>query len=236
MKISPKRRAEVERFLTEIVEKNRQEELNRRQVWEYLWRRDPEGGCTKSTSSYVRLSSTKRWPVLDVASGSGRFLKLRAKGSWYVGVDVAWDAVKVGAGRNKGADYVQADAAYLPFREGVFEKAFSFHGIGFIGQYAPKAVGELARVARKGGNILFTVQHTDLMIGKGMEFVDLGNGKLFGVHNPLYADGVFAIDREGLEVLLEEVGAKDSGTKMWTKRSAQGIPILSSVLVKAVKR
>ncbi|MDE1850724.1 MAG: class I SAM-dependent methyltransferase [Candidatus Micrarchaeota archaeon] len=236
MKRSPKRRTELDRILTEIVEENRQEALNRRQVWEHLWRRDPEGGCTKSTGHYVRLSSTKRWPVLDVASGSGRFLKLRDKDSWYVGIDVAWEAVKIGAGRNKGSDYVQADAAYLPFREGAFEKAFSFHGIDFIGQYAPKAVGELARVVRKGGDILFTVHHTDLLIGKGREFVELGHGKLFGVHNPLYLDGVFAIDRDGLDVLLEEAGVKDSGTMMWAKKSGQGVPVLSSVLVKAVKR
>ncbi|MDE1847265.1 MAG: class I SAM-dependent methyltransferase, partial [Candidatus Micrarchaeota archaeon] len=102
-KVSKARKGQLNGVLKELLSEIREEPLDRKEVWERMWRKDPDGGCTKSTSYNVKLFLTKNWPVLETACGSGRYLRL-AKNSFYVGIDVAWEAVRVGAKRNREAN------------------------------------------------------------------------------------------------------------------------------------
>lgn len=234
-KVTQARRGQVNGILKEIIGDIREEPLDRKEVWELMWKKDPDGGCTRSTSCNVKLFLTKKWPVLETACGSGLYLKLPEK-SFYVGVDIAWKAVKDGTKRNPNANYVQADMNYLPFQEGVFEKSFSFNGIDFIGPYLRYAVKEMARATKTGGEIIFSANHSDFPIANGREFVEMEGGKLFGSWNPLYEFGIFGMDTEGIEALLAEVGAQEAGISVSTKKSKEGIKVIDTLIVKAIKR
>jgi len=97
--------------------------------------------------------------VLDVGCGSGLFFNLVAvKAQTVVGVDVSRKLLLQAKEHSKsfGNVYViQADADYLPFKNGFFDDAFAFTVL----QNMPKpnqTLQELKRVANQGGVIVVT--------------------------------------------------------------------------------
>ncbi|ONI73778.1 hypothetical protein BWI15_10165 [Kribbella sp. ALI-6-A] len=99
--------------------------------------------------------------VLDVATGSGSSIAIPAaqRGATVVGCDLAPQHFV--AGRRRAAEagveieWVEADAAELPFDDDRFDRVFSTFGHMFAPDHA-KAGAELARVCRPGGTIAVT--------------------------------------------------------------------------------
>jgi ubiquinone/menaquinone biosynthesis C-methylase UbiE len=96
--------------------------------------------------------------VLDVACGSGNAALAAARRSWggVVGVDFVPDLLK--RGRERAAaerleiDFVEGDAAELPFGDGEFDVVISVFGAMFAPEHE-KTAAELLRVCKPGGRI-----------------------------------------------------------------------------------
>ena len=94
--------------------------------------------------------------VLDV--GCGTLLLERSAmpgGPEVVGVDLTKEMLKVGIGQSHGnvAGVFNADAEHLPYRDDTFDSVVSC----YVAKYVSFAafVGELARVVKKGGKVVF---------------------------------------------------------------------------------
>ena len=98
--------------------------------------------------------------VLDAGCGEGYYLwnvghVLPEAERW--GVDVAKDAVRYGAVRDKGARWLTATAAHLPFSDGSFDCLLSM--------FALTAAAEYRRVLRPGGLFLQVLAGPDHLMG-----------------------------------------------------------------------
>jgi ubiquinone/menaquinone biosynthesis C-methylase UbiE len=94
--------------------------------------------------------------ILDAGCGTGIFsLDILSSGSKVIGVDISLPMLLRAGEKLKGFPFrmVLADMLYLPFPEGVFDKATSITALEFI-RNAEVAVKELFRVTRKGGIIV----------------------------------------------------------------------------------
>lgn len=93
--------------------------------------------------------------VLDVACGTGNAAALAvAAGAEVAGVDSAPRLLEVARERVPGAEFVEGDAAALPFGDGAFDAAVSVFGVIFADPDA--GARELLRVVRPGGRIVVT--------------------------------------------------------------------------------
>jgi SAM-dependent methyltransferase len=109
--------------------------------------------------------------ILDAGCGAGRFLEAAAKsGAQVVGVDIshAIDAARKTLGNQPNVHFVQASILDLPFKPGVFDRAYC---IGVI-QHTPDphgAMEALVRPLKDGGHLAVTIyerkRHT-LLAGK----------------------------------------------------------------------
>jgi ubiquinone/menaquinone biosynthesis C-methylase UbiE len=96
--------------------------------------------------------------VLDVACGSGNGALAAARRAWgnAVGVDfvpaLVERARERAAAERLDAEFVEGDAADLPFGDGVFDVAISIFGAMFAPEHE-KTAAELLRVCRPGGRI-----------------------------------------------------------------------------------
>jgi ubiquinone/menaquinone biosynthesis C-methylase UbiE len=95
--------------------------------------------------------------VLDVATGTGNLaLRAAALGCRVVGVDL--EPERLGTARRRAGwhdvvvDWVQGDAAHLPFADASFDRVLSAFGVQFAPRHASVA-RELVRVCRPGGRI-----------------------------------------------------------------------------------
>ena len=96
--------------------------------------------------------------VLDVACGSGNAALAAARRSWggVVGVDFVPDLLERGreraAAERLDVEFVEGDAAELPFGDGEFDVAISVFGAMFAPEHE-KTAAELLRVCKPGGRI-----------------------------------------------------------------------------------
>lgn len=94
--------------------------------------------------------------VLETAAGTAANLFHLPKNIDYFGLDISFPMLKRAkvkarkAGRE--AELIQADCAYIPFRDETFDHVFQMGGLQFF-QDPFKAVSEMARVARQGTTI-----------------------------------------------------------------------------------
>jgi len=94
--------------------------------------------------------------VLDVACGTGNAsLAADAAGARATGLDTSRRLLEVARERCPGAEFVLGDATELPFADGQFDAAVSIFGVIFA-QPPERAVAEIARVVRPGGQIAIT--------------------------------------------------------------------------------
>jgi 2-polyprenyl-3-methyl-5-hydroxy-6-metoxy-1,4-benzoquinol methylase len=97
--------------------------------------------------------------VLDVGAGAGRFAEIAVKtGAHVIAVDYsnAIDAARMNLGDNNNIDFVQADAAALPFAWGTFDKVYC---LGVI-QHTPEpdvTFASLAAQTKAGGALAIDV-------------------------------------------------------------------------------
>jgi demethylmenaquinone methyltransferase/2-methoxy-6-polyprenyl-1,4-benzoquinol methylase len=92
--------------------------------------------------------------ILDVCSGTGTSTAALAKrGSTVVGVDFSPEMVTEARKRHKNLEFIQADAAKLPFGDDEFDVATVSFGLRNVQD--PKAVlAELYRVLKPGGRLV----------------------------------------------------------------------------------
>lgn len=96
--------------------------------------------------------------VLDVACGSGNGALAAARRAWGNTVGVDFVPALLERGRERAAaerldvDFVEGDAAALPFGDGEFDVALSVFGAMFAPEQA-QAAAELLRVCKPGGRI-----------------------------------------------------------------------------------
>lgn len=92
-------------------------------------------------------------PVLELGCGNGKLLKpLRKAGIDAIGLDVAWNAL---ARLPPDFPRVLADAASLPFADGVFAAVLDIHCTGHLGAADRAAAAREAwRVLRPGGALV----------------------------------------------------------------------------------
>jgi len=95
--------------------------------------------------------------ALDVGTGTGHFAQFLAeRGARVVGVDVSRAMLRVARAKPGMPPLVQADAATLPFGDGVFDLVLSVTALEFVSD-AARPVAEMARVCRKGGRVVVGV-------------------------------------------------------------------------------
>ncbi len=94
--------------------------------------------------------------VLDVACGTGNASVAAAEaGARVTGVDLSARLLDVARARLPEADFLEGDGAALPVADDVFGVTISVFGVIFVPDPVA-AVGELVRVTRSGGRIVFT--------------------------------------------------------------------------------
>jgi SAM-dependent methyltransferase len=94
--------------------------------------------------------------VLDVACGTGNAaLVAQRSGAMVTGLDASPRLLVLARERVPSAEFVQGDAAQLPFDDGWFDAAVSVFGVIFA-RPAEKSVAEIARVVRPGGRVVVT--------------------------------------------------------------------------------
>lgn len=141
--------------------------------------------------------------VLDVACGSGNAaIRAASRGAAVTGLDVSPDllaAARANAALSGvAAEFVEGDAAALPFADGSFDVATSVFGI----QFAPRqgdCARELARVLRPGGRLALINWTPGGFIGENLRLVSahlpapptfMQPPPLWGV--PAHLDALFA--------------------------------------------
>jgi SAM-dependent methyltransferase len=95
--------------------------------------------------------------LLDVACGPG-FITAALQGSdvTVVGADLSTEMLRVARQLNPGARFEQADAEALPFPDESFDAVSCNFGMLHFGD-PPSAIGEAARVLRRGGRYAYAV-------------------------------------------------------------------------------
>jgi ubiquinone/menaquinone biosynthesis C-methylase UbiE len=131
--------------------------------------------------------------VLDVAAGTGNVaIRAADAGADVVACDL--EPAQLAAGRDQAPeiDWVQADAAALPFADGEFDVVTSAAGVMFAPDHRA-AAGELVRVCRPGGTVGLITFTPEGMAG---EFFELFGRYLPPVEEPPILWGVEAHVRE----------------------------------------
>lgn len=108
----------------------------------------------------LRLPESDGGLFLEVGSNWGRWCIAAARlGYWAIGIDPSLKSVRaarrVAAQLGVRADYLVADARFLPFREGTFEKFFSYSVLQHLSKDdVTLALPEMCRVLRPGEECL----------------------------------------------------------------------------------
>ena len=93
---------------------------------------------------------------LDVACGSGNYtVALAGLGGRWHGVDQSKEMIRSAKPKSRGISWCQADAAALPFRDGVFDGAICTLAIHHFEALVP-VFREICRVAGEGRLVIFT--------------------------------------------------------------------------------
>ncbi|WP_292368120.1 class I SAM-dependent methyltransferase [Methanoregula sp. UBA64] len=113
--------------------------------------------------------------VLELGCGNGKtFGALRERGCIVTGIDISASAAALCRHQVPGTgagEVAVADACCLPFLAGAFDAVVAFHVIGHLpGQDRARAMEEIARVLRPGGNLYFSAfSREDFRAGQGTE-------------------------------------------------------------------
>jgi len=113
----------------------------------------------------IKASKSKKIKVLDVACGTGRMLPevfSTGKDVEYVGFDTSAEMTKHLKDKAKKLGVTNKvslkfwDAAKLPFEDNEFDVVFTYHLLWHLPKEdQEKIIGEMVRVCKKGGDIIF---------------------------------------------------------------------------------
>lgn len=97
--------------------------------------------------------------VLDAGTGNGRFLDRFPQGSFTVGLDASLEMLIRARRRGRGHFLVCGELEHLPFRDGSFDTVISCRVLQLV-KKQQKAVEELCRVTRPGGDVILELYNT----------------------------------------------------------------------------
>jgi ubiquinone/menaquinone biosynthesis C-methylase UbiE len=187
--------------------------MNLREAWEgqaahwIRWARKP-GHDTYWRFHRQQFLSSLPSPgrlTLDIGCGEGRLTRdLAALGHRVVGVDVSPSMLAAAREADPDGEYVETDAATLPFDDGVADLAIAFMSLMDMDDMHA-ALREIARVLEPGRSLLATVVHP---LNSAGNFVPREGDETapYVMHSyreaRRYAD---TIGREGLEMTFESM-------------------------------
>jgi SAM-dependent methyltransferase len=122
--------------------------------------------------------------ALEIGCGEGRVCRdLAARGHRVIGIDVSRTLIAHARKAGPRETYLVADAASLPFRDGLFELVVAYNSLINMPEMAA-AVREAARVMAQGGRLCVCVPHPMWEAGT---FAGEGSDASFVVHRPYLA-------------------------------------------------
>ncbi|MDE1869912.1 MAG: class I SAM-dependent methyltransferase [Candidatus Micrarchaeota archaeon] len=144
--------------------------------WNLRWKKEPHMLQTKSASNFLQGKSPD---VEMLEMGCGNLGNVEIKlGPMYHGVDISIVAIKAAHRKNPKANFIVADASFLPFRDNAFKKVISYSVIEFLGVEFREAFKELVRVT--SDEISFSTMHLDVVYkpkaDTGKEYIKLSYG------------------------------------------------------------
>lgn len=104
---------------------------------------------------HLDLSEQDPAAILDLGCGTGRYLSLTKKSSVVVGIDLSRNMLM--HAKEHGADLVQGDIYYLPFRPLIFDFVYCISLLGEIQPLSEVILDETIRVMQKDCFFVFTV-------------------------------------------------------------------------------
>jgi ubiquinone/menaquinone biosynthesis C-methylase UbiE len=130
------------------------------------WFESPLGAVVKACELALIMELLVPRPgevILDAGSGTGVFtLPMLRAGAAVVGLDLSLPMIRRAVRKCASLSFsaVVGDMAGLPFRDGSFDKTVSITALEFI-EDAPRAVGELFRVTRRGGLVVVATLNSE---------------------------------------------------------------------------
>jgi SAM-dependent methyltransferase len=104
--------------------------------------------------------------ALDIGCGEGRTTRdLAGRGHRVTAIDASTTLVRYARDADPSSDYIVADAADLPFRDGSFDLAVAYNSLMDVDDM-PRSVEEAARVLRRRGYLCVCVTHPLADAGK----------------------------------------------------------------------
>lgn len=180
--------------------------------------------------AYAEAGPDGDGPVLDLGCGAGHVtwgLRQRFAGRPVVACDLDLLLVLVARATVPGVDAVCADATALPFRDAVFEYAFSSDVFSFITRKA-SAAREVARVLLDGGELHVTsvINALQTHTFAGEPLPPDGWRQLFAELRPQVLPDTLVLDRylrgEGLPAPGEAAPADVDGARVLSLRARRG--------------
>jgi ubiquinone/menaquinone biosynthesis C-methylase UbiE/uncharacterized protein YbaR (Trm112 family) len=146
----------------EIARKRSEMQARDEQVYDYdrLWPLIVYG-LIEIPAMLLKLAPSERHTMLEAGCGTGRMTRdFAARCGRLIAVDYSWESLRVNARKLERAgvsnvDLIQADICHLPLRSETCDRVVSAGVIEHVPTHESRqaAVGELARVARKDGNL-----------------------------------------------------------------------------------
>jgi SAM-dependent methyltransferase len=125
------------------------------------WARRPglDSYCRDSGPPFFDIVPPPSRRAIEIGCGEGRVTRdLKKRGYGVVGVDVAPTMVRFAREADPTGEYVQADAASLPFDNGSFDLAVAFNSLMDVDDLRA-AVREAARVLEPDGRLCICITH-----------------------------------------------------------------------------
>jgi SAM-dependent methyltransferase len=141
--------------------------MSLRDAWErnapdwVRWAREPDHDSywRFHRDPFLELIPPPRRLTLDIGCGEGRLTRdLAERGHNVVGIDVSPTMIQAARAGNPELEFVEADAAKLPFDDGTADLAIAFMSLMDIDDMQG-AVREAARVLEPGGRLVAAVVH-----------------------------------------------------------------------------
>lgn len=129
-----------------------------------LWRRQSDAVLTMLLDRWLPadgLGPVLKTDLFDEVAGAGLFPALRARTDRVVGIDLSPAAVERASARYPELEAVAADVRALPFEDGIFDAVVSNSTLDHLddGHQVGLALRELARVLRRGGRLVLTLDN-----------------------------------------------------------------------------
>lgn len=122
------------------------------------------------------ILSLQKGKALDAACGTGRYSKfLQSLGYLVTGIDISDDMLNVARINNPDIDFIKASLIDMPIKNSTFDLTISALALSHLPKI-DKAIVELARVTKVGGQIIISDIHPWIVtLGGQADFFDTDN-------------------------------------------------------------